>query len=242
MGGTLLNMATVLAGGLAGLGIGARLSDKLRGSVVAALGLITLFLGFGNAARTGNPLVVLISVVAGVVVGEMLDLDGTLTRLGTALQRRCGDSAAGRGRFVAGFVTASLVFCVGPLTFIGAMLDGMGEPAGFQQLAIKSALDFFSALAFAASFGIGVLFSLATILVVQGGLALAGHLFGRLLAPALIDETVAVGGILLIGLGLVLLEVKALRMANFLPGLVIAPLLVALMGWLGLSLAPPMLR
>jgi uncharacterized protein len=87
-----------------------------------------------------------------------------------------------------------------------------------------------------------VLFSLATILVVQGGLALAGHLFGRLLAPALIDETVAVGGILLIGLGLVLLEVKALRMANFLPGLVIAPLLVALMGWLGLSLAPPMLR
>ena len=242
MGGTLLNMATVLAGGLAGLGIGARLPEKLRGSVVAALGLITLFLGFGNAARTGNPLVVLVSVVAGVVVGELLDLDGTLTRLGAALQRRFGDSEAGRGRFVAGFVTASLVFCVGPLTVIGSMLDGMGEPAGFQQLAIKSALDFFSALAFAASFGIGVLFSLATILVVQGGLALVGHLFGRILSPALIDETVAVGGILLIGLGLVLLEVKALRMANFLPGLVIAPLLVALMGWLGLSLAPPLLR
>src|SRR6185312_6995337 len=135
--------------------------------------------------------------------------------------------------------TSSLVFCVGPLTLIGSMLDGMGEPLGFQQLAIKSALDFFSALAFAASFGIGVLFSLVTILVVQGGLALAGHFFGRILTAAMIDETVAVGGILLIGLGLVLLEIKPLRMANFLPGLVIAPLLVALMGWLGLTLSVP---
>lgn len=238
MYGTLLNMATVLAGGLAGLGIGARLPEKLRGSVVAALGLITLFLGFANAARTTNPLVLLLSVLAGVVVGELLDLEGALARLAGALQRRFGAAEQGRGRFVAGFVTASLVFCVGPLTLLGAMLDGMGEPAGFQQLAIKSALDFFSSLAFAASFGIGVLFSLATILVVQGGLALAGHLFGRVLAPAMVDETVAAGGILLIGLGLVLLEVKPLRMANFLPALLIAPLLVALFRWLGLSFQP----
>src|SRR5205823_8450060 len=127
------------------------------------------------------------------------------------LERRFGggaDAAGRRGRFVTGFVTASLVFCVGPLTLVGAMLDGMGEPLGFQQLAIKSALDFVSSLAFAASFGIGVLFSLATILVVQGGLALAGALFGRVLSAAMVDETVAAGGILLLGLALVLLEVK----------------------------------
>jgi uncharacterized membrane protein YqgA involved in biofilm formation len=238
MGGTLLNMATVLAGGLAGLAIGQHLPERLRGSLIGALGLITLFLGIGNAGRTANPLVLLVSVLAGAIIGELLDLDAALARLAALLQRRIGESQARRGRFVTGFVTASLVFCVGPLTLVGSMLDGMGEPLGFQQLAIKSALDFFSSLAFAASFGVGVLFSLVTIFLVQGSLALAGHLFGRLLSPAMVDETVAVGGILLIGLALLLLEVKQLRMANFLPALVIAPILVALAGWLGLAFKP----
>jgi uncharacterized membrane protein YqgA involved in biofilm formation len=241
MGGTLLNMATVLAGGLAGLAIGRHLPERLRGSLIGGLGLITLFLGVSNALRTANPLVLLVSVLAGIIIGELLDLDTALARLAASLQRRFGESQDRRGRFVTGFVTASLVFCVGPLTLLGSMLDGMGEPLGFQQLAIKSALDFFAALAFAASFGVGVLFSLVTILLVQGGLALAGHLFGRLLSPAMVDETVAVGGILLIGLALLLLEVKPMRMANFLPALVIAPILVALAGWLGLSFKPALL-
>jgi uncharacterized membrane protein YqgA involved in biofilm formation len=240
MGGTLLNMTTVLLGGLAGLAVGARLPERLRGTVIAALGLITLFLGLSNAARTTDPLVLLLSVLAGAIIGELIDLDAALARLVASLQRRFGEAQDERGRFVTGFVTASLVFCVGPLTLLGSMLDGMGEPLGFEQLAIKSALDFFASLAFAASFGIGVLFSLLTILLVQGGLALAGHLFGRILSPAMVDETVAVGGILLIGLALLLLEVKQMRMANFLPALLIAPILVALAGWLGLSFKPAM--
>ena len=237
MWGTLLNMAAVLAGSAIGLAVGARLPERLRGSIVAALGLITLFLGASNAARTGNPVLLLLSVLLGVAIGELLGIDAALARLAGALESRFG-GGEGRGRLVTGFVTASLVFCVGPLTLVGAMLDGMGEPLGFQQLAIKSALDFCSALAFAASFGIGVLFSLATILVVQGGLALAGALFGRVLSQPMVDETVAAGGILLLGLALVLLDIKQLRMANFLPALLLAPLLVALAGWLGLSLAP----
>ena len=236
MWGTILNLATVLAGSLLGLAAGARLPERLRASVIVGLGLITFFLGISNAARSGNPVLLLASVLAGIVIGELLGIDAALERLAAALQRRFGGEDK-RGRFVTGFVTSSLVFCVGPLTLVGAMLDGMGEPLGFQQLAIKSALDFFSSLAFAASFGIGVLFSLGTILVVQGGLALAGHLFGRILTPAMVDETVAAGGILLIGLALVLLEIKQPRMANFLPALLLAPLLVALAGWLGFAAA-----
>jgi uncharacterized membrane protein YqgA involved in biofilm formation len=242
MFGTLLNLATVLVGSLVGLAAGARLPASMRDSVVTGLGLITLFLGLGNAARTGNPIVLLLSVLAGVIIGELLGIDSGLKNLAARLEARFGgDGHDARARFVTGFVTASLVFCVGPLTLLGAMLDGMGEASGLQQLAIKSALDFFAALAFAASFGIGVLFSLATILVVQGGLALTGYLFGRVLSPAMIDETVAAGGILLLGLALVLLDLKQPRMANFLPSLLVAPLLVALAGWLGLSLRPAVL-
>jgi uncharacterized membrane protein YqgA involved in biofilm formation len=232
----------VLVGSLVGLAAGARLPATMRDSVVTGLGLITLFLGLGNAARTGNPIVLLLSVLAGVIIGELLGIDSGLKNLAARLEARFGgDGHDARARFVTGFVTASLVFCVGPLTLLGAMLDGMGEASGLQQLAIKSALDFFAALAFAASFGIGVLFSLATILVVQGGLALTGYLFGRVLSPAMIDETVAAGGILLLGLALVLLDLKQPRMANFLPSLLVAPLLVALAGWLGLSLRPAVL-
>jgi hypothetical protein len=189
--------------------------------------------------------------VIGVMIGEALRLDVALERAGAWLQQRAGAGAAGGGqpareRFITGFVTASLVFCVGPLTFTGALQDGMGLAAGFQFLAIKSVLDGFAAMAFAASFGVGVLFTLITILVVQGGLALLGWLLLPLLSDPLalggtspmMNEMTAVGGILLIGLALVLLDIKKPRVANFLPALLVAPLLVALAGALGLNIYP----
>ncbi|MFN8530315.1 MAG: DUF554 family protein [Anaerolineae bacterium] len=180
LGGTLLNMFTVAVGSLIGLLIGNRLSEKIQTSVVTGLGLVTIFVGISNAGKSGNIIVPLLSLVTGVIIGEILDLDGALQRFGGWLQQRFAGKALAdgspladtdqpaRARFITGFVTASLLFCIGPLTFVGSMQDGMGLAIGFQQLAIKSVLDGFAAVAFAASFGAGVSFTLITILVGRG--------------------------------------------------------------------------
>ncbi|MBC6935203.1 MAG: DUF554 domain-containing protein [Chloroflexi bacterium] len=249
MGGTILNMITVAIGSTLGLLIGGRLPHKIQESVVTGLGLVTLFVGFSNAGQTGNVIIPLISLLIGVIVGELLNLDAALERLAGWLQRRFAASGGAgaapeetandaRARFITGFVTASLVFCIGPLTFVGSIQDGMGLPIGFQQLAIKSVLDGFAGMAFAASFGVGVSFSILTVLVVQGGLALAGSVAGYFMSGPMVNEMTAVGGLLLIGLGLVLLDIKRPRMANFLPSLVVAPLLVALAGAVGINIYP----
>ncbi len=258
MTGTLLNMAAVAVGSLLGIFIGDRLPERIQQSIVTGLGLITLFIGISNANATGNIILPLISIAVGVITGELLRLDLGLERLGGWLQSRFGgsstptspgtDTADGgdgvpviqdtRQRFVTGFVTASLVFCVGPLTFVGSLQDGMGLPIGFQQLAIKSVLDGFAAIAFAASFGTGVLFTVLTILIVQGGLALLGSTLGAFMSDPMIAEMTATGGIILMGLALILLDIKKPRMANFLPALLIAPLLVALAAALGIAIYP----
>lgn len=246
MAGTILNIITVLVGSLLGLLIGNRLPRKMQESVVTGLGLVTLFVGIQSASHTGNVIIPLLAILVGVIIGELLDLDGLLNRFGGWLQQRFGrsggeaesEAAGARERFITGYVTASLVFCVGPLTILGSIQDGMGLPAGFQQLAIKSTLDGFAALAFAASFGLGVLFSIVTILLVQGGLALAGSLAGNFMTLPMIDEMTAVGGIVLMGLALVLLDVKKPRVANFLPALLIAPLMVAAAELLGIPIYP----
>ena len=248
MNGTLLNIITVALGSIIGLLVGNRLPKRMQESIITGLGLITLFVGISNAFKTGNVIIPLLATVIGVMIGELLRLDIALENLAGWLQIRLTgrtptlDDAPtlseqdNRERFITGFVTASLVFCVGPLTIVGSIQDGMGIPSGFQSLAIKSILDGFGAMAFAASFGVGVLAACLTIFVVQGGLALVGIGLARLMngdadvaglaKNPMILEMTAVGGILLIGLSLVLLDVKKPRMANFLPALAVAPLLV----------------
>ena len=250
MSGTILNVITVAIGTALGLLIGNRLPQKIQDSVVTGLGLMTLFIGLSNTGQTGNPIIPLLSLVTGVIVGELLNIQGALERLAGWLQARFAGASTQasegqaqpsddpRVRFINGFVTASLVFCIGPLTFVGSIQDGMGLAIGFQQLAIKSVLDMFAGMAFAASFGIGVSFSILTILILQGGLALAGSVLGNFMSDQMINEMTAVGGLLLMGLALVLLDLKKPRMANFLPALVIAPLLVAAAGALGINIYP----
>lgn len=244
MGGTLLNSFTVLLGSSVGLLIGNRLPPRIQESVMTGLGLVTLVVGFANTNETGNIILPLLSLVLGAIVGELLRLDMRLERFAGWVQSRvqgeANDAAASdrRARFIQGFVTSSLVFCVGPLTFVGSIQDGMGLDSGFEQLAIKSTLDLFSSMAFAASLGIGVLFSVFTVLSVQGGLALLGALAGQFMTDPMINEMTAVGGLILIGLGLVLLDIKKPRMVNFLPGLLIAPLLVELGTLLGINIYP----
>ncbi len=257
MTGTLLNVITVAIGSALGLLVGNRLPARIQESVVFGLGLVTLFVGLDNAGKTGNIIIPLLSIASGVIMGELLQLDAALERFGGWLQRRFGgesvieahDTDAGathpsplqdstRERFVTGFVTASLLFCVGPLTFIGSIQNGMGIAAGFQQLAIKSVLDGFASVAFAASYGIGVAFSIVTIIVVQGGLALAGSVLGDFMSVPMVNEMTATGGLILAGLSLILLGIKRPRMANFLPALIIAPLIVALAPVFGIAIYP----
>lgn len=256
MGGTLLNMLTVFIGSLVGLLVGNRLPARMQESVVTGLGLVTLVVGMENTRKTGNIIIPLLAAIIGVMIGEALRIDLALEKAGAWLQMKFAGTKeksetvtgmSARERFITGFVTASLVFCVGPLTFTGSIQDGMGLAAGFQFLAIKSVLDGFAAMAFAASFGVGVMFTLVTILVVQGGLALVGALLLPLMSDPtgalagtspMINEMTAVGGLLLIGLSLVLLDIKKPRVANFLPALMVAPLLVAIAGAAGINVYP----
>lgn len=245
MGGTILNVITVILGSSMGLLIGQRLSERIQTSVVTGIGLITIYVGMDNAAQTGNVLIPLLSIVIGVIIGEVLRIDLALERFAGWLQARAASrqsasatSGESRERFITGFVTASLVFCVGPLAFLGSIQDGMGLAIGFEQLAIKSVMDGFASMAFAASFGVGVAFSAVTVFVVQGGLSLVGMLVGAAMSAAMVAEMTSTGGIILMGLSLVLLDIKKPRIANFLPALLIAPLLVTLAELLGINIYP----
>lgn len=244
MAGALLNVITVALGSLIGLFVGNRLPDRVQQSVMTGLGLTTLVIGISNAMTSGNIIIPLVSVVVGVIIGELLNIEGWLERFGGWLRDRFakgdGESseAEERARFINGFVTASLIFCVGPLTLVGSIQDGMGLPGGFQQIAIKSALDFFAAMAFAASLGLGVFFSVITVILVQGSLSLLGMAAGSVMTQPMINEMTAVGGILILGIGLILLDVKKVRVANFLPALIIAPLIVAIATALGINVYP----
>lgn len=254
MAGTLLNVVTVFLGSFIGLLLGNRFPETTRESVTMGLGIITLVVGLNNANATGNIIIVLLATVIGVLIGEALRLDLALERLADFIRRKLGGSTADenaqndRERFITGFVTASLVFCVGPLTFVGSIQDGMGLAVGFQSLAIKSILDGFASIAFASTFGVGVMATVLTVLVVQGGLALvgmglaealrAGASLETLAQSPVITELTAVGGVLLIGLAITLMGLKKPRMANFLPSLLIAPLIVLGASVLGVPLYP----
>jgi uncharacterized membrane protein YqgA involved in biofilm formation/DNA invertase Pin-like site-specific DNA recombinase len=179
-----------------------------------------------NSLRLDNPLVPLVSVIGGLVIGEALGIDGALKRFGDSLQKRFskGESPVSRA-----FVTTSLLFCVGPLTVLGSLQDGL--TGDYHLLALKSALDFIASLSFASVLGWGVLLSAVTVLVVQGTLTLSAGLLQGVVTEPMISAMTATGGVLIFGLGLVLLELKEVRVANMLPALLIAPLLVALPLW-----------
>lgn len=254
--GTALNVATVLLGSGLGVALGGRLPERTRSTVTDALGLVTLVIGGLNiASGLGDPayiravsgggtlLVVLGALLVGGITGSLLRVEDRLDSVGAALQRRLAggarkdaelaggarkDAPAGRdrARFVQGFVTASLVFCVGPLAVLGPLSDGLGN--GIDQLALKSTLDGFAALAFAASLGWGVAASALSVLVVQGSLTVLGAVLGSFLPLALVAALTATGGVLLLGVGLRLLAVKAVPVGDLLPALVAAPVLAAI--------------
>lgn len=223
--GTLINVAAILAGTAGGVALGHRLAENLQQRVLAGLGLITLVLGLDLALawRDTSALYVLGGILLGGLAGEWLRIEGRLEDLGFALQHRL--AADGEpSKLAEGFVTASLLFCIGPLAVIGSFDDALrGDTTA---LATKAVLDGFAALALAAALGWGVALSALSVLVYQGALTLfAGRLDGVLEGEALAAMTSA-GGILIVGIALKLLDVKDVRVGNFLPALLFAPLLV----------------
>lgn len=232
MTGTLLNAAAVLVGGLIGLAFGSRFSDRARQTVLAGLGLFTAAIGVRMFLETQNPLYPLGGVVLGALIGEGLQIEEALARLGAWLERRfAGGNGESTSNFVRGFLTASILFCVGPITILGSIQDGLS--GDYQLLAIKSVLDGFAALALASALGVGVLFSIVVILVYQGGLTLLAAQAQSVLTEPMTAEMTAVGGILLVGIAVgSLLQLRPIRTGNMLPALFITPLLVALVAWI----------
>lgn len=237
--GTLLNMAAIVVGAALGVLVGHRLPERTRDLITQALGLVTLVVAALNVvdlldadwiADVGSAaplLIVLGSVVVGGIIGSLLRLEDRVEQLGGWVQRKVsrGDSATGEGRarFIEGFVDASLLFCIGPLAVLGSISDGLGR--GIDQLALKSVLDLFASIAFAASLGWGVAFSAVSVGIVQGIFTLLGALVGSVMAASAIAALTATGGVLLIGVSLRLLKVSRIAVADLLPALVIAPLL-----------------
>jgi len=225
MTGTLINVAAVLAGSGIGLALGARLPERLRSMTQSAVGLTVVVIGLGLALRTENAVLMLASLLVGGLIGEWLGIEAAVTRLGARAQERFGGSS--ESNLVRGFLAASLLYCVGPMTILGSFQDGLS--GDFSLLATKSALDGVSSVVLAASLGFGVLLSAATVLIYQGSLTIAAEALRPLLSDAMVREMSAVGGLIIVALGLGLLELRQLRTANFLPALAVAPLAAALL-------------
>lgn len=236
--GTVVNVAAVLIGSVLGVLIGHRLSQRTRDLVTDALGLVTLLIAITSALTVGDDalsnavgdsapvLIVLGAMLIGGIAGSLLRIEQRLEGLGAWMQHRFsrGD---GESTFVEGFVSASMVFCVGPLTFLGALSDGLGR--GADQLFLKSVLDGFASIAFAASLGWGVAASAVVVLVVQGLMTAVGAVLGDVLPEAHVTALGATGGLLLVGVALRLLKLKQVAVADLLPALIVAPLLVQLL-------------
>ncbi len=229
MTGTLLNIATVLIGGVIGLIFGARIPDRLKETIIAGMGLFTAAMGLQMFLNTENPLIVLGALLFGTLLGEWWRIEDGLQNLGKFLEQRFSrEGEDGSNRFVRGFLTTSLLFCVGPMAILGSIQDGL--TGDYNLLAVKSVLDGFAAMAFASTLGVGVMFSTIIILIYQGGISLLAAQLDAIVTPAMMNDLTATGGVILLGLAISsLLEIKKIHVGNMLPALAIAPLIVWLL-------------
>jgi uncharacterized membrane protein YqgA involved in biofilm formation len=237
--GTIINFLSIIAGALIGTLLGDRLKNKTRDLVTDALGLVTLLIAGLSVIDITNPkltqtvgsgigvLIVLAALIVGGILGSYWKLEDRFENVGRKLKKSLRKRIkSDKGNFVEGFVSASLVFVVGPLAILGSISDGLGK--GIEQLALKSALDFFASIAFAASLGIGVAFSALAVGIYQGLFTLLGYFLGDVLNEAQVLALTATGGLLLVGVSFRLLKIKQVPVANLLPALFFAPFFVYL--------------
>lgn len=223
--GTLINTATVLIGGTVGIAMGDKIPDRVRTIVVQVIGLVTIGLGLSDLLKTHNMVFPLLGMVFGAVIGEVLRIEDRLVGIGELIRTRFAKKQD-PGPFISGFVTATLLFCIGPLTILGAIQDASGVTP--QLYIIKGTLDGFMSVIFGAIHGVGVLFSAVSVFVVQGTLTLFGTRLDLLLNDRMRIELFATGGLAVMAIGLNLLDIKKIRLGSLLPGLIVTPVLVQL--------------
>ena len=221
--GTIINTLTVLSGGVLGLLIGDKIPERIRVIIVQVIGLTTLAIGLRDVMDTDNIVFPLVGMVLGGIVGELLRLEDRLASIGDFLRRKFAKEAA-ESSIVNGFVTATLLFCVGPLTILGAIEDASGKTP--QLYIIKGTLDGFMTIIFAALYGVGAIFSAVSVFVVQGSLTIFGTSLDSLLTDRMRLELFSAGGLAVIAIGINLLEIKKIRLGSLLPGLIVTPILV----------------
>ncbi len=220
MTGVLVNVALVILGSVLGLFFGKFLTEKLSKAAMTAIGLCTLYIGISGTLKGENPLILIAAMVLGVIIGTLLDIDGFVKRLGDkaqALTRQKGGSVS------EGFVTASLLFCVGAMAVVGSLEAGL--TGNYATLYTKSALDFVAALILASSLGFGVTLAAVSLLVYQGAIALLAGLLAPVMTPSAINELSSAGSLVIVALGLNLIGITHIKVADFLPALIIAPLI-----------------
>lgn len=224
MAGVFANVLTVVVGSIVGMAFKKLIPESLSDILMKALGLCTVYIGIDGALKGSNTLVLIISVVVGTLIGTLLDLDGLLERAGASIEKRFGKKEGGSS-IAQGFVTSSLLFCVGAMTIIGSLNAGISGDN--KMLYTKSMLDLVSSMVFASALGVGVLFSAFFVLFFQGGIVLLAQLISPFLSEAVIAEMTCAGSVIIIGLGLNLLGITKLKTMNFLPAMFL-PILLCL--------------
>jgi uncharacterized membrane protein YqgA involved in biofilm formation len=221
--GTIINTLTVVGGGVLGLLIGDKIPERIRIIIVQVIGLTTLVIGLRDVIETANIVFPLVGMVLGGIIGELLRIEDRLENVGEFLRRKFAKDAS-ESTFVNGFVTATLLFCVGPLTILGAIEDASGRTP--QLYIIKGTLDGFMTIIFVALYGVGAIFRAISVFIVQGTLTAFGTTLDSLLTDRMRLELFSAGGLAVIAIGVNLLEIKKIRLGSLLPGLIITPILV----------------
>jgi len=224
MKGTLINVATILGGTTLGMLLKTRMPDRVSNVVIQGIGVFTIFLGIHLALQTQSILTSLFSLIIGGIIGAVLNIGGRLEDIAARLEARL---ATQQSQIAKGFLTATLLFCVGPMAIIGSLEDGIS--GNYQILVTKSVMDGFCSIAFGAAMGIGVALSAVAVLVYQGGLTVLSSVMEQVLTDAAIIEMTATGGLLIVGIGLDMLGIKKIQVADLLPAIAVAPILTRLL-------------
>lgn len=218
--GTFINVVAVLIGGALGLALNKSLPTRIQQLVFQSLGLCTLLISVQMALQVKDPLVLIFSILIGGILGELFRLDERIELVSNILKKKIGSQDE---KFTQGAVTAFLIFCIGSMTIVGALTEGLSGDRSL--LLTKAVLDGFTAIALASTYGLGVLLSVIPMLLFQGGLTLFASQFGGLFSQTLLLQLTATGGILILGISLNLLELTKIKVVNLLPALLIAVLL-----------------
>lgn len=224
---TLVNCGVIIVGCIVGLFIKGGIPERFNKIIMNGLALCAMFIGFSGALEGNNTIITIVSMAVGALIGELINIDKWLNKLGETIQKKLDKGNGKESRIAEGFVNASLLFCVGAMSIVGALQAGLA--GNYDTIYAKTVLDGVSSIIFSASMGIGVIFSSVTVLLYQGGITLCASFLSGILSQAVIAEMTAVGSLMIVGLGLNLLEVTDIKIANLLPGILV-PVVLGLIG------------